>query len=223
MTGTHTITITGWGQAADALECIAPGAKHLTYADFESVDAWMESLKGVECETLIGWSLGGQLALRAISEGFLKPSRLILLGTPYQFVHSNGMHCGMHQEQFVAFKYAFLADATRALKRFSVMVSHNDAYQKQVFSTLALDLNHAEKWEYWLEQLGEFSAQEIDFSTMPEKVLLVHGVDDVVVEASQTSIFKPFMPQASIELWDKCAHAPHLHDTQRLKQLIESL
>lgn len=219
----NTITISGWGQRVDSLASIVPDAYHLAYGDFVSKEAWLASLEKTECELLVGWSQGGQLALRAVSEGLIKPKKLVLIGVPYQFVQGSGIKCGMHQEQFIAFKYSFLGDATRALKRFSIMVSHNDLHQKEVFSALTPDYDNAQKWEYWLDELGEFSAQEIDFTMMPEKVLLVHGLDDVVVESSQTSVFMPFMPHATIELWNKCAHAPHLHDTVRLKKLIEAL
>jgi pimeloyl-ACP methyl ester carboxylesterase len=158
-----------------------------------------------------------------VSEGVLRPKKLVLLAAPYQFVQSGDVNCGMHQEQFLAFKYAFLADPERALKRFSVMISHNDLHHRRIFAQLKSDLENAQKWEYWLEELKEFSAQWVDYSQLPERVLLVHGVDDVVVDATNTSIFLPFIPQARIELWDKCGHAPHLHDPERLKTLIESI
>ncbi len=219
----HTITICGWGQKPDGLANIAPDAHMLSYANSESLEAWLEALEPMECDTLIGWSQGGQLALKAISEGVIKAKKLVLISVPYQFVVSSGIKCGMNNQQFVSFKYAFMAEPERTIKRFSLMMSHNDSHQKEVFNGVQSDREQIEKWEYWLELLGEFTAQEIDFSNIPEKVLLVHGADDVVVESSQTSVFMPFMPHAQVEIWDKCAHAPHLHDATRLKQLIEAM
>lgn len=220
---TKTITISGWGQAVDSLECVAPGAEHIAYAQHQSVQDALDALKGKSCEILIGWSQGGQLALRAVCDGVLKPKKLILLAAPFQFVEGEGMNCGMHEEQFLAFKYAFLADPERTLKRFSIMVAHNDSCKSQVLGSLQPDINNVKKWDFWLDQLEQFSCKEVDFTKMPEKTLLIHGVDDVVVEATQTSVFLAFMPHAELEMFDKCGHAPHLHDAARVRELITAL
>src|SRR5262249_47693514 len=82
----HTICLSGWGQAHDSLEIIAPQAQHVPYKPYPSFDAFAGTLHGIQCDMLIGWSLGGQLAARLVAAGILQPKRLVLLAAPFQFL-----------------------------------------------------------------------------------------------------------------------------------------
>src|SRR5690349_8984668 len=122
----NVFTISGWGQAHDSLASIAPdSATHLDYSNFTNIGAFFDSIKGQAPDILVGWSLGGQIALRAISDGIIKPKKLVLLATPYQFVASKDVKCAMDRDTFNLFHTGFENDPVKAIKRFLTLISMN--------------------------------------------------------------------------------------------------
>ncbi len=214
------ITFSGWGQNFDALENIAPGAKHIDYRDFQNVDEVFSTIKNNPCDILIGWSLGGQLALRAIEAGILSPKLLILLATPFQFVMGKGLKCGVDIDTFSVFENNFIKDQAKVMAQFALLVAKNDNKSKEIIKILnANNKDNLKNWLFWLEELGSFSCQKVDFSKMP-KTIAIHGRDDAVVDATQTSLFRPLIKNYHVERIDDCGHAPHLHDPELIKKII---
>ena len=76
-------------------------------------------------------------------------------------------------------------------------------------------------WLRWLGVLEHYSCDALDFSKLPP-TLLVHGMNDKVVAPSQSQCLAEKIPQATLELWEGCGHAPHWHDKLRLEQAIKN-
>lgn len=219
---TKTLTFSGWGQKHTSLQNICGNnATHIHYAKHSSIDALFDALKNTETDLVIGWSLGGQLALRAINEGIIRTKKLVLLATPFQFIKSNDLKCGMSKDNFEEFKTSYQTQPEKTLQRFAQLIAKNDTHQKNIAKTLLTNFETHENWVYWLNQLGKFSCKEINFNTIPD-TLIIHGIDDTIVDFSQTSLFMPFIPPNQILSFDKCGHAPHLHDTNKVNQSITS-
>lgn len=219
------VAITGWGQAHDALKNVVPeGSTHVDYSQHSSAADFFRTLKNLSPDIIVGWSLGGQLALRAISEDFITAKALVLLATPYQFVANKEIKCAMNVDNFNSFHNNFTSDPVRTLKRFMTLISVNDSNAHDVLAHLRQNTNteHASRWLYWLEELESFSCNSVDFSKMP-KTIIIHGADDTVVDITQTSLFMPLIMQHSLEVFKKCGHAPHLHDEARVREIISSL
>ncbi len=218
---TNIITFSGWGQSYDSLEGVAPGANHINYSSLQDIDELFESLKGAKCDVLIGWSLGGQIALRAIQAGILSPKSLILIAAPFQFIESSAIKCGMDKNVFNDFEEDFINNPEASLQRFLALISRNDCNAKEIITILAdTNLDNANKWAYWLDELKEFSCSIIDLSKTP-KTLAIHGENDFIVDITHTGLFAPFIANLSIKTIKKCGHAPHLHDAKRIKNLID--
>ena len=64
----RTLCLSGWGQPADALASIAPDATHLGYTHHDNVADVLSAIakEAARYDRIIGWSLGGQLAVRAV-------------------------------------------------------------------------------------------------------------------------------------------------------------
>lgn len=218
------ITLSGWGQAYNSLANISPeGATHIDYTKFPSVDAFFKSLKDKNPDIIIGWSLGGQLALRAISEKILKPKKLILISTPYQFVASKDIKCSMSKDTFNTFHSNFESDPVKTLKRFLTLISLNDSNHHEILKELrhATSTEHASRWLYWLEQLESFTCHSLDFSNVPE-TLAIHGLNDTIVDSTQTGLFKSLIKNYTLEMFENCGHAPHLHNEARVKEIVHA-
>ncbi len=218
---TRIVTISGWGQAYDALKAVTPdNATHFDYSNFASTAEFFKNLKGQNPDVVVGWSLGGQLALRAISEGVISPKSLVLIATPYQFVASKDIKCAMNIDNFNTFYNNFESDPVRTIKRFLTLISLNDSHAHDILVHLRNTTNteHASRWLYWLEELEKFSCNSVDFSLVP-KTFAIHGTDDTVVDSTQTGLFMPLIENYTLEAFTKCGHAPHLHDEARVREI----
>lgn len=220
------LTLSGWGQPADALRPIAPKAAHFDYSAQPSVDHIFEALEreARDVELIIGWSMGGQLAARAISAGLIAPQKLVLLATPFRFVEGadkNGL--GMKADTFAQFRDNLAKNQPRTLKKAWALVAHGDERAEDVAQLMAaLNPSHEQAdWLKWLDSLSNYSCEGLEFKGFPP-TLLVHGDRDAVVSPAQSREFAERIPQVALEIWQGCGHAPHLHDAPRLMERIKT-
>lgn len=221
-----TFTLSGWGQPHTALADIAPeNAGHFDYSGYNDIKAVIEEIAeyAQNYEAVIGWSLGGQLAVRAIAAGLMQPKKLILICVPFQFVRSEKIKIGMPQDKFQKFRDNYDKNAERTLSKAWELIVLNDKNPENIRSYLAqydkeemLEKN----WLNWLDILNNFSCDEVDFSCFP-KSLLIYGKQDAVVEYNQMYEFSKAMPQARHTLLEDAGHAPHWHDKVAIKKHIE--
>jgi pimeloyl-[acyl-carrier protein] methyl ester esterase len=220
-----TICLSGWGQPHDALSAIAPDATHFDYAHHatpeEAISAIANAAKNHE--RIIGWSLGGQLAVRGIAAGLIKPKQLILVAVPFQFVKNKILPIGMPQDTYDLFIQNYAKNPARTLRKAWDLIAYNDVREAQVKSKLAKhdQKNVMEKnWGRWLEHLNDFSCNDLRFENFPP-TLIIHGDQDAVVRYEQAQFFARHLPQYTLETLPGCGHAPHWHDTQKIQELIK--
>jgi len=207
------LTLSGWTQPSDALSRLIPGSVHFDYSDYASPEASFEGLKQFEyAERIIAWSLGGQLALRAISAGVVKPKKLTLIAAPYQFVGENGMD----DFTFTQFRANYEADATRSKSRFHGLIAKGDKHHKRIVDELDHhhDVENISRWLPWLDDLARISLRDMDLSAVPAP-LIIHGENDVIVPIGQSEALAKHLRSGIFERWEECGHAPHLHDTEK--------
>ncbi len=218
----RTLALSGWGQPHDALAIVAPDADHKDYAHASTVNAALETISYTSYGYAIGWSLGGQLLVRAIASGKLKPKRLVLIGTPFQFVETSTLKLGMKRDAFEKFRENYRRNPARTMDKAHALVhngdsrmlavkAHMDAQDKE--AVLAYD------WGNWLHLLDGFSCESLDFSGFPP-TLLIYGETDAVVSHSQAQYFLRAIPQSSLLSFPGCGHAPHWHDSEAVRKAI---
>lgn len=218
------LTLSGWGQPYDALEPIVSSATHFDYSDFENVPDALGALAevGKNYDALIGWSLGGQLAVRAISAGLIRPKKLVLIGAPFQFVRSDFLNLGMPQDQFQKFRDNYANNSARTLAKAWELVAIGDKNSEIVKEHLQKqnkDKMLAKNWLNWLDLLNGFSCNSLDFSNFPH-TLLLHGAQDLVVSHNQAQEFAKNIPSAKHILLENSGHAPHWHDSAQVRKHI---
>ncbi|MBY0406517.1 MAG: alpha/beta hydrolase [Rickettsiales bacterium] len=226
--GLRIACISGWGQPANALESLVPEratATHVDYARHDSVSAAILHIaeKARGCNMVVGWSLGGQLALRAIASGMLKPERLVLLSTPFQFVKNESLPIGMPTDTFAKFQENYAKNPERTLKKAWELIAKDDTNAETVQNRLnAQDKTEVlnKNWGHWLEILQNYSCKELHTAETPPTIL-VHGNRDLVVFHEQSEQLMGILPAARLETLPGCGHAPHWHAPEHLKALIE--
>lgn len=213
-----TLTLSGWTQPADALAHVTNDALSFDYSDYTSPEASFVGLKQfADVESVIGWSMGGQLALRAIAAGMLKPKHVTLIATPWQFVADYGMG----GRTFELFYDTYARDAASHKARFHALIAKGDKYERQVLEQLRHhpEVENTQRWLPWLEDLGRYSLDTADLSKLPP-TLLVQGRNDTIVRYPQALKMQSMLPQLTLSIWEEAGHAPHLHDPRRLLKEI---
>jgi len=221
------LTLSGWGQPHDALEPIAPSATHFDYSDFGNVADVLGALAevGQNYDAIIGWSLGGQMAVRAISAGLIRPKKLVLIGAPFQFVRSDFLNLGMPQDQFQKFRDNYLNNSARTLAKAWELVAigdKNSEIVKEHLQKYNKEKMLEKNWLNWLDLLNSFSCNSLDFNNFSRMdILLLHGAGDAVVSHNQAQEFVKNIPSAKHILLKDAGHAPHWHDSAQVRQHIE--
>lgn len=212
------LMLSGWAQPADALKPVAPEALAFDYSAYATPQ---ESFAGLaafrDAEEVIGWSTGGQLALRAIAAGVLAPRKLTLIGVPYQFVSGQGI-LGMDPLTFEQFRTNFATNPARTKNRFHALVAKGDEDASRVLGQLTHhpEVENTARWLPWLDELGRHSLSGTRVSHVPQ-TLIVHGMSDAIVPHGQAQLLANLLPNATVRLWENVGHAPHLHNPEKLR------
>lgn len=215
------LTLSGWGQPPQAMTALFPQAEPFDYAHLRGWEICLEALRCRQADIVVGWSLGGQIAARAVAEGALRPELLVLIGAPFQFLWRPQAPLGMKPDLFKKFHDNYCRNPARTLDKSWALVAHGDERAQQVSARLAPLRRHVreEDWGYWLDALAEFSCHGLNFSFFPN-TLLLHGARDAVSGPAQSHAFLRAIPRARLDLWRGSGHAPHLHDTARAREAI---
>jgi len=220
--------LTGWGQKFDSLENIFSESffdpffvSSFDYFAFDNVEKLFAKIAAQKLnpEILIGWSLGGQLAMRLIEKKILNPKLLILIAPPFQMLKDSRVHAAMSQNSFDEFYGNFVKAPTQTLKQFSILTAMNDRSAKEIAKTLDINDKNFAQLKFWLEELSRFSCFDVDFLNMP-RTLFFQGAGDMIVHASQAEYFKERIKNFRLEIFNKCGHAPHLSDVSKVRELI---
>ena len=174
-------------------------------------------------DMVIGWSLGGQLAVRAIAAGMFRPKKLVLIATPFQFVATDKNPVGMKRDLYDKFHDNVARNPERALRKAWELIHKGDTRADEVRAHLdKQDKQKALKndWLHWLDMLDGFSADGMDVADFP-LTLLIHGDRDVVVGYEQSQRFSTAIPYAELIIMHGAGHAPHWHDAGAVQKAIK--
>lgn len=220
--------LSGWGQKSDSLEFIFDDklfdpffVSSLDYSRFNDVNEFFAevALSKINPEILVGWSLGGQLALRLIKKNICKPQLLILIAPPFQMVKDARIRSGMALKTFEEFRKNFADAPNETLKQFSILTAMNDRNAAEIAAGLDINDKNFVQLVYWLDELKRFSCFDFDFSNIPP-TLYFHGAGDMIVHVSQADYFKERIKDFQLEIFEKCGHAPQLSDVKRMREVI---
>ncbi len=212
------LTLSGWAQDHEALTPLLDmpmEAEH--YSDHADYAAWKRAHSERKYDVVIGWSLGGQLAVRALNDKWLSARKLILIGTPYQFVANHRFSHAMEPWLFGQFVENYQMDPQRTAKRFRGLIAKNDMREKEVSRSLRLhaEVERKERWAGWLKEL-EGTGFDTVSSDFPE-TLVIHGEKDSLVKYAQAQHLEDILPHSSLYSLPHAAHAPHLHDKAQVQ------
>lgn len=212
------VCLTGWQQKQDALRDIAPEALHFSYADYDDVQAAFKALPP-EPRFAIGWSLGGQLLVRAIALGHMKPKALLLIGPSFQGVADAEFQHALPQTMFKDFRKNYTQNAKATATQINALIALGDTEASTIARRLQREMAIWKNGLYWLDELGKTRCGTLDYAGFPPTII-VHGQNDKVNYPEHAHAFCNHIKGGTLLMWQNCGHAPHLHDTAALKKIV---
>jgi pimeloyl-[acyl-carrier protein] methyl ester esterase len=222
------LCLSGWGQNHNSLEVIFRELffdpffiSSFDYSVCESTESFFTTIaaKNLNPEILVGWSLGGQLALRLVEKKIIKPKLLILIAPPFQMVKDERIQVAMAQKTFADFYQNFVQAPNKTLKQFAILTAMNDRNSSEIARNLNVTETNISQLKFWLEELKRFSCFNLDFSEMP-RTLFFQGAGDMIVHPTQAEYFQARIKNLRLEIFKNCGHAPHLSDLEKMQKVI---
>ncbi|MBL6664327.1 MAG: alpha/beta hydrolase [Rickettsiales bacterium] len=227
------LTLSGWGQKFDSLKVIFRNQNfdpsffaqnpiiHFDYTKFNNTQDFFKEIKfqNLNPKMVIGWSLGGQLAIRLIEKKIITPKTLILIAPPFQMVKDKKISTAMSKKTYEEFYQSFSTSPTKTLKQFSILTAMNDKHAKEITKTLDINDKNQENLKFWLEELKNFTCFNVDFTDFPTTIFC-QGSGDMIVHPNQTQYFQARIKDFTLEQFPNCGHAPHLNDPDKVTRII---
>jgi pimeloyl-[acyl-carrier protein] methyl ester esterase len=164
--------------------------------------------------TLLGWSLGGQVAMRAALDHPHKIARLVLLASTPKFVAAEEWARGMAIVDLQAFGAALLADPQATLLRFLSLQTRGMEGQKALLQHLRQTLLAAPQASSEALATGLAILHETDLRAelprLTQPTLVLHGALDTLTPAAAGTWLAGTLPAAQYIEIAHAAHAPHL-------------
>jgi pimeloyl-[acyl-carrier protein] methyl ester esterase len=230
----------GWGMNARVFDALAD----LLATDFEvraldlpghgrrdalvenTLQTWADDLTRQlpDGTMLLGWSLGGQVAMRAALDHPHKITRLVLLASTPKFVAAADWQRGMAAADLQAFGSALMADPQATLLRFLSLQTRGMADQKMCLQQLRQTLLAAPQGANEALSSGLAILRETDLRSelarLTQPTLVLHGMLDTLTPPAAGAWLADALPVAQhIELL-RAAHAPHLSHREEVAAAI---
>ena len=189
---------------------------YLQNKNFE--DLLTSDLTAYNNEIVIGWSLGGQVAIRLIEKQILKPKLLILIATPFQFVEDDKNEVGMPLELFNQFQYVLNDKPKHALGYLEHLTSLGDKNPEDVLKNM-IAIENTDNLNSWLKELKDFNCFNVDFKNFP-KTIYICGDGDAVVNSKQYEYFNERLGDFKMQMIFSCGHAPHFSHKNEFLNII---
>lgn len=230
----------GWGMNARVFDALAarlaadfevraldlPGHGGRDDAADNTLQGWADDLvrQLPDNAILLGWSLGGQVAMRAALDHPHKIARLVLLASTPKFVAGEGWEHGMAPADLQDFGAALLADPQATLLRFLSLQTRGMNGQKTLLqqlrqSLLAAPAASREALAGGLAILHDTDLRaELPLLMLP--TLVLHGALDTLTPPAAGAWLAEALPATRHIGFPRAAHAPHLSHGEEVAAAI---
>jgi len=241
----HFIFLHGWGQSiqiwyqqmndlvsfADATFINLPGhgGEHEAHQDAWLSDVSKQVQRDINSHNqpsvLVGWSLGGQIAL-AIESQLSDLKGLVLISTTPRFRQSSDWTSGCSDEVWQGFSQAALHSTPKLMHRFFQMMMVGDNLSRVDLQQIAKESFNKETQPTPLAlQAGLALLSSLDLRShlkhMPLPTLIIHGAQDVIVPLTAGQYLAVHIPNAKVHTFQVCGHAPFLSHHVAFNQVLE--
>ncbi len=175
---------------------------------------------------VIGWSLGGQVALAWARRARRQVERAAVIATTPCFTRRPGWPHGIERSVIEGFAQSLKEDPAALLERFSLLEARGDEAARRV--ALRLRAESAARGtpvggvlERGLDILLDADLRG-GLGAVKQPVLVLHGARDGVVPAAAGRRLAAGLPHARFQLVRGCAHAPFLSQPARIAKALQA-
>ena len=174
---------------------------------------------------VVGWSLGGLVAMQLASRYPALVSGLCLLASSPCFVAREGWSTAMDSDLMAAFQAGLETDAKATTQRFVALQCHGDKQAKPIRRVLRRSLLDNSVDPAVLAQGLRLLEQDqrILLQNLSLPIHFVLGEQDAIVPAGLIDQLFSFGSNVTAEVWSDCSHLPFLSDTPRTVDCITAL
>lgn len=164
-----------------------------------------------------GWSLGAIHALKTAGAG-----RLVLVGATPRFTQAPDWPHAQPTEVLEGFATGVAADPGAALRRFVALMNQGDIHARSL--TRAMSALTCAASDHLLDGLRTLRDTDLRplVPLIRQRVLLVHGERDPLMPLAAAEWLAAHLPDARLEVFAGCAHAPFLSQPDRFADLVVS-
>ena len=179
-----------------------------------------------ETMTVVGWSLGGQLALRWAQQHPEQVSRLVLVATTPCFVQKENWNSAMAIDTLREFAASLLQNHAQTLRRFLALQVRGSENEKQLLSDLRAQLfakgePAMEALKGGLDILRDTDMREV-LKNIEQATLVIAGERDTLTPAAASAYMADTLPNAHLAVVKGAAHAPFLSHPQLFVQHLKN-
>jgi len=176
--------------------------------------------------TIVGWSLGGQVALRWAQLHSSQVARLILIATTPCFAQKENWICAMAAETLQEFADALTQNYTQTLRRFLSLQLRGSDNEKEVLVGLRAQLFSRGQPDVagltrGLEILRETDMRE-SLRHIMQPTLVLAGERDMLTPKAASDYMVQALPNARLAIMEGAAHAPFLSHPKIVMQHLAS-
>ncbi len=176
--------------------------------------------------TVVGWSLGAQLALHLAAHAPRKVARLVLIAASPRFVQADDWSAAMPVDTLTEFRRSFDLDPTATQRRFVALQALGDVARREVSATLTAaltpaDTSHQPALATGLRLLAETDQRAV-VSRITQPVRLLHGSEDKLMPIAAAEWLADHLPNGRLSVFQHSGHAPFVSRPADCATLIES-
>lgn len=186
-----------------------PGSGMTSLMDWEDFKYQLQAILPLEC-SMVGWSLGGLVAMRFCIELPQIVRELIVLASSPCIIQ-DGAWPGITPQNFAAFYRDILGEPVQTWQQF--LKQRLSTMTQIVISPQALQ--HTIKWLQW-----DLRAYLSQLSNATEQVLFVFGRLDTLVPYQTMTMMRQQYPQFQYQLFSKATHGLVFSHTAQLAALL---
>ncbi len=224
-----------WGQVAEQLALThrvhlvdLPGHGGSAACTPYSLDTLVQQLSAQFNEplTVVGWSLGGQVALHWAQQHPAQVKKLILVATTPCFVQHDGWSCAMAADTLQEFAASLLQNHALTLKRFLALQLRGSENERELLLDLRARLFIKGEPDVAALKGGLDILRDTDMRNQLAKItqptLLIAGERDTLTPKAASEAMAQALPNARLEVIQGAAHAPFLSHPQIFMQHMTS-
>ncbi len=172
---------------------------------------------------LIGWSLGGVLAVQIATRYPLKVLGVITLAANIKFVASNDYANAMPPSTYNSFLESFKKNSLAALKTFSGLLAQGDVNERALLKKLRSVVSSDAVNANWLQALQLLSQLDnrAAFAAIIQPGLHLFGEVDALVPASAALSLTALNAKQKIIVLPQAAHALHWSQPDKIIECIQ--